>query len=114
MAPSVAYLPAYNNDQSLNSAVLELKYERSAHLVDIVSKDESIRKLRFDVHVLQDDNDELHGLLAREEDRSDRLERIVNEHLVRAEEAEASLQQVEDELHGKEQELSALRVCSSN
>ena len=105
-----AAMQPYNYEQSLQSAGLELKYERSAHLVDIITKDESVRKLRFEVHVLEDDCDELRDLLAKEEDRADRLERIVNDNLARAEEAESGLQEMDDELNGKEQELASLRV----
>lgn len=109
MAP-IALTQSCGYDQSLYSAALELKYERSTHLVDIISKDESIRKLRFEVHILEDDNAELHDLLAKEEDRSERLEKIVGDHLARAEDAEAALQEVDDELQAREQELSTLRV----
>ncbi|GAB7352279.1 hypothetical protein MBLNU459_g2739t1 [Dothideomycetes sp. NU459] len=97
-------------DQSLRSAALELKYERSAHLVDIISKDEGIRKIRFDLHVLEDDNEELRDLLAQEEDRSDSLEKLINKHLARAEDAEAQLHRLDDELQAKHQELSTLRA----
>ena len=111
MAPvSVANMQALKYDQSLQSSALELKYERSNHLVDIITKDEGIRKLRFEVHVLEDDCDELRDLLAKEEDRSDKLERIVSANLTRAEEAEAALGAMEDEMAAREQELSTLRV----
>ncbi|GAB7341089.1 hypothetical protein MBLNU457_7404t1 [Dothideomycetes sp. NU457] len=107
---SVATMQASKYDQSLQSSALELKYERSNHLVDIITKDEGIRKLRFEVHVLEDDCDELRDLLAKEEDRSDKLERIVKDNLTRAEEAEAALTGVEDEMAAREQELSMLRA----
>ena len=98
------------HDQSLHSASLELKYERSTHLVDIIAKDENIRKLRFEVHVLEDDCDELRDLLVKEEDRSEKLERIVNDNMARAEQAEAAVQDLENDMLGREQELSTLRV----
>lgn len=110
MAPAVAYSQSYATDQSLHSAALELKYERSAHLVDIIVKDESVRKLRFDIHVLEDDNDDLRDLLAKEEDRSDALEKLVNEHLLRAEDAEADVHHLQSELQLREQDLASLRV----
>lgn len=100
-------------DQSLTSSALELKYERSAHLVDILSKDEDMRRLRFDLHILEDDNDELRELLQQEEDRSDAFERLVNENLARAEAAEAQLQEVEVDLRGREQELMTLHAEKS-
>ncbi|KAK5107290.1 hypothetical protein LTR62_001419 [Meristemomyces frigidus] len=104
-APTFVHLAC---DQSLTSSALQLKYEKSTHLVDILSKDEDIRRLRFDVHILEDDNDELRELLAQEEDRSDAFERLVNENLARAENAEAQLQDLEVDLRHREQELTTL------
>lgn len=100
--PSFAHVAC---EQSLTSSALELKYARSAHLVDIISKDEDIRRLRFDVHILEDDNDELRELLSQEEDRADAFERLVNENLARAEAAEAQLQELENDLRARHQEL---------
>jgi len=111
MAPmSISNKLMQEHDQSLHSASLELKYERSTHLVDIIAKDENIRKLRFEVHVLEDDCDELRDLLVKEEDRSEKLERIVNDNMARAEQAEAAVQDLENDMLGREQELSTLRV----
>ena len=96
------------SEQTLTTAALELKLAQSTHLVDIISKDEDIRRLRFDVHILEDDNDELRGLLSQEEDRSDRFETILNDNLARAEEAEAQLRILETDLQIREQEIQAL------
>ena len=94
--------------QILHSSALELKYAHSTHLVDIISKDEDIRRLRFDIHILEDDNDELRGLLLQEEDRSDAFEKLVNENLGRAEEAEAQLQELETDLRTTGARMSGL------
>lgn len=99
-----------SNDQSLHSASLELNYERSTHLVDIISKDENLRKLRFDMHKLEDDNEELRELLTHEEDRSEALEKTVNDNLARAEDAESHAIDLQTDLQAAEQELSILRV----
>ncbi|KAF2772569.1 hypothetical protein EJ03DRAFT_324575 [Teratosphaeria nubilosa] len=93
-------------DQSLNTAAAELKYAQSTHLVDILAKEEDIRRLRFDIHILEDDNDELRELLLQEEDRSDTFQKLVNENLMRAEDAEARLLDAETDLRGREQELA--------
>lgn len=93
---------------SLNTATAELQYEQSTHLVDIISKDEDIRRLRFDMHVLEDDNDELRELLDQEGLRSDQFERLVNENMARANEAEARLVEIEDLLRAREHEIGAL------
>ncbi|KAH9827547.1 hypothetical protein Tdes44962_MAKER02805 [Teratosphaeria destructans] len=93
-------------DQSLNTAAAELKYTQSTHLVNILAKDEDIRRLRFDIHILEDDNDELRELLLQEEDRSDTFQKLVDENLRRAEVAEARLSDAETDLRGREQELA--------
>ncbi|KAM3413944.1 hypothetical protein BST61_g10614 [Cercospora zeina] len=95
---------------SLNTAAAELKYANSSHLVDVIGKDEDIRRLRFDVHILEDDNDELRELLGQEEARSDQFERLVNQNLARAEEAEARLSDLDDQLRTREQEIGTLRA----
>ncbi|CAK4034740.1 Hypothetical predicted protein [Lecanosticta acicola] len=98
------------HEQSLQSAALELKYGRSSNLVEIISKDEDIRRLRFDINILEDDNDELRDLLVQEGDRSEKFEALVNENLARAEDAEARLVEVEQMLRIKEQEVGTLQA----
>ncbi|KAK5714451.1 hypothetical protein LTR15_010633 [Elasticomyces elasticus] len=97
-------------EQSLTTSALELKYARSTHLIDLITQEEATRRLRFDLHILEDDNDELRDLLSREEERSDSFERYVNENLIRAEEAEARLQDLELDLRTREQELTTMRA----
>ncbi|EME42575.1 hypothetical protein DOTSEDRAFT_81413 [Dothistroma septosporum NZE10] len=89
---------------------MELKYAQSTHLVDIIAKDEDMRRLRFDIHILEDDNNELRDLLTQEEDRSNNFEVLVNENLARAEEAEARLQDAETMLRVREQEVGTLQA----
>lgn len=96
----------------LQSSQLELAYSRSSHLIDLLSKEESIRKLRTQSHVLEDDVEELRDMLAQEEDRAESLEKLVSENLTRAEDAEANATEMETELHALEQEVSMLRVRS--
>lgn len=109
MAPA-SYANMNTYEHSLHTSGLELKYERSVHLVDIIAKEEGLRKLRFNNHVLEDDNVELRDLLSAEQERCDKMESMMNEHLARAEDAEAAVQSLEEELQGKEQEVSSLRV----
>ncbi|KAK5692783.1 hypothetical protein LTR17_025276 [Elasticomyces elasticus] len=97
-------------EQSLTTSALELKYARSTHLIDLITQEESTRRLRFDLHILEDDNDELRDLLSREEERSDSFERYVHSNLIRAEEAEARLQDLELDLRTREQELTTMRA----
>lgn len=66
--------------------------------------------MRFDKHKLEDDNEELRELLTQEEDRSESLEKTVNDNLARAEDAEAHAIDLQTDLQAAEQELSILRV----
>ncbi|KAK4947112.1 hypothetical protein LTR10_013883 [Elasticomyces elasticus] len=97
-------------EHSLTTSALELKYARSTHLIDLITQEESTRRLRIDLHILEDDNDELRDLLSREEERSDSFERYVNVNLIRAEEAEARLQDMELDIRTREQELTTMRA----
>ncbi|KAK1020139.1 hypothetical protein LTR33_019193, partial [Friedmanniomyces endolithicus] len=106
-APTFTHLACH---QSLTSSALELKYARSAHLVDIITKDEDVRRIRFELHILQDDADELRALLAQEVDRSDVFEGFVKENLARAEDAETQLQVLEEDMRAREQELLTMRA----
>ena len=108
MAPSA--MLAVSDDHEQTSA-LELKYERSVHVVEMIARDENMRRLRFEKHVLEDDNIELRELLLTEQDRSDKLEAIMNTHLERAEVAEAGLQSLETTLQAQAQEIASLQVC---
>jgi DNA repair exonuclease SbcCD ATPase subunit len=110
MVPAPTMRASHISEQSLLTAACELKYAQSSHLVDIISKDEDIRRLRFQIHILEDDNHELRGLLSQETDRSDAFERIVNENLARAEEAEAHAREKETDLQFREQEIHALQA----
>ncbi|GAM82053.1 hypothetical protein ANO11243_000320 [Dothideomycetidae sp. 11243] len=94
----------------LQTSALELKYERSTHLVDVIVRDENMRLLRFDKHVLEDDNAELRELLLSEQERSDKMESLMNQHLARAEAAEAMIQGLESTAQIREQELSSLEA----
>jgi hypothetical protein len=108
--PAKAFAPTDLHEQSMRTSALELRYERSLHLVEVITKQEDIRNLRFDVHILQDDNDELRSLLAQEEERSDMFEKLVNENLGRAELAESRMQELDGLSRQREQEILTLQA----
>lgn len=110
MVPAPTMKASRLSELSLHTAACELKYAQSSHLVDMISKDEDLRLLRFQIHILEDDNDELRGQLSQETERSDAFERMVNEKLARAEEAEAHARELETDLQFREQEIQALQA----
>lgn len=108
MAPQPHNMHSQQYEQALQTSALELKYANNTHMVDILEKMEDIRRLRFNVNCLEDDNDDIREQLQNEEDRADSFERLVNENLTRAEAAEAGLAEVETELRARENEIAAL------
>lgn len=115
MVPAPAYMASFGlhekiYTQSLHSHALEMKCDQHSHLIETLSKEEDIRKLRIDIHILEDDNDELRDLLAQEEDRSDKFEQVVSNNLYRAEAAEGRLQEISEDLRRRENELAILEA----
>ncbi|KAL2357785.1 hypothetical protein BJ546DRAFT_1034936 [Cryomyces antarcticus] len=113
MAPrAVSHYPTELSElePSLRTAALELKYERSTHLVESIAKNEDIRKLRFQLHLLENENDGLHDQLAQEEHRGDGLERSMQDAIVRAEDAEVEAERVSNQLRMQSRELQTLRA----
>lgn len=92
------------------TAELELRYARSCHQVELIAKDEALRKLRVENHVLDDDAIEARDLWAEEQQRADDFEASVTRGLERAEEAENALLELEEILNLRDRELSTLQV----
>lgn len=95
-----------------SSLVAELNYAQSTHEVDSICSLEATRKLRFSLLVAENDSDELRELLSQEEIRSDSFEQLVTTNLARAQSAETRLQDVEDQLRAREQEVGTLQAES--
>lgn len=98
MHPNMIPIPPAVMDAAMNCSAAELRYTNSKHTIELLGKDEDIRRLRVDVHILEDDNDELHDQLHNEGSRSEAFQKLVDENLARAEGAEAALRDVEGEL----------------
>lgn len=96
--------------RALQTTTLELNLARSTHSVEIVSKDEDIRKLRFQLLLLEDENDGLHEQLQAEDVRMEELEQSLDDALARSEQKEAELQTVFNELRMKTREMEITKV----
>ena len=97
-------------EQSLHSSALELKYAHSTHLVDMIAKDEDIRRLRVEIRISEDDNDELRDQLEQDQEHAKRLESLVNENLLRAESAEEEIRSLTIDLNTREQGMLKLQA----
>ncbi|KAH7390583.1 hypothetical protein BKA66DRAFT_413546, partial [Pyrenochaeta sp. MPI-SDFR-AT-0127] len=95
---------------SLRNATLELNLERSKHSVEIVAKNEEIRKLRVSQCLLQDDNNDLHEQLEEEQARSDDLENALDEALAQLDEQRAEGEATQNQNRTQAREVANLRA----
>ncbi|KAE8836319.1 hypothetical protein CFE70_000418 [Pyrenophora teres f. teres 0-1] len=95
---------------SLRNAILELNLERSKHSVEVVAKDEEIRKLRVAQCLLQDDNSDLHEQLEEEQARSDELESALDEALTQLDERHAEGETAQNTIRTQAREIANLRA----
>jgi predicted RNase H-like nuclease (RuvC/YqgF family) len=94
----------------LRNATLELNLERSKHSVEVVAKDEEIRKLRVSQCLLQDDNSDLHEQLEEEQARSDELENALDEALAQLDEQKARDEEAQNQIRTQARENANLKV----
>ncbi|KAJ4375082.1 hypothetical protein N0V83_002162 [Neocucurbitaria cava] len=95
---------------SLRNANLELNLERSKHSVEVVAKDEEIRKLRVSQCLLQDDNNDLHEQLEEEQARSDELENALDEALAQLDEQRAVGEAAQNQIRTQAREIANLKA----
>lgn len=95
---------------TLYTTECELNLEKSKRTVDSVAQDENIRKLRLQLLLLEDENEDLHDQLQLEQDRGDALEAEADDVRVHADELEAGIVRATMELKLKAKELDNTRV----
>ncbi|KAJ4346342.1 uncharacterized protein N0V89_010271 [Didymosphaeria variabile] len=95
---------------ALRTKDLELSLERSKHSVDIVAKDEDIRKLRVSQCLLRDENGDLHEQLEEEQARSDGLENELNEALAQLDEQAAAAELAQNQIRTQAREVANLKA----
>ena len=96
---------------ALQTANFELNYERSSRAVECVIKDEDIRKLKYQVLLLEDQNEELVEQLDKEEALAHTLEQDLEDALVRCEKLDNEVLRLNEELRVRLRESSTMRVC---
>jgi hypothetical protein len=97
----------------LRNANHELSLERSKHSVEVVVKDEDIRKLRVAQCLLQDDNSDLHEQLEEEQARADELEKALDEALTQLDEQQAEGEAARNTIRTQAREVANLKVGPS-
>ena len=89
-----------------------MNYERSSRQVDAVIRDEDVRKLKFQLVLLEDENDVLEEQLTQAEESADGMEGELGAALARQEELEGEVQTATNDLRSKLRESDAMRVRS--
>lgn len=90
-----------------------MAYQETLRNADIIIKDESARRLRLRILLLENENDDLHEQLALADDRIDGLERDGDEVRAQLEGAQEDSNQHETELRNQSRELKNLKVMVS-
>lgn len=92
------------------SQVLEMAYQETLRSADMIVKDESARRLRLRILLLENENDELHEQLALADDKIDGLEQEGDELRSNLEVTQEDSNQHENELRNLTRELKNLKV----
>lgn len=95
---------------SLRTAGLELSLERSKHSVEIVAKDEDIRKLQVSQCLLQNESSDLHEQLEAEQARADGLDLELSEALSKLDEQIAAAELAQNQIRTQAREVANLKV----
>ncbi|CAI6335294.1 unnamed protein product [Periconia digitata] len=95
---------------TLRTADLELSLERSKHSVEIVAKDEEVRKLRVAQCLLQDQSSELREQLEEEQERSDALETALDGALMQLDEQAAVAEMAQNQIRTQSREVANLKA----
>ncbi|KAJ4992193.1 rossmann-fold nad (+)-binding protein [Stagonosporopsis vannaccii] len=95
---------------SLRSANLETSLARSKHSVEVVAKDEEIRKLQVSQCLLEGDNSDLHEQLEEEHARSDELESALDEALLSLDEHKAESEAAQNQIRTQSREIANLKA----
>ncbi|KAF3010708.1 hypothetical protein E8E13_006392 [Curvularia kusanoi] len=95
---------------SLRSTSLELSLARSKHSIDVVVKDEEIRKLQVSQALLASDNSDLHEQLEEEQARSDELENALDDALLNLDEQKAEGEAAQNQIRTQSREIANLKA----
>lgn len=104
---------SFQLQHSLRSANLETSLARSKHSVEVVAKDEEIRKLQVRQCLLESDNSDLHEQLEEEQARSDELESALDEAFLNLDEQKAEGEAAQNQIRTQLREVANLKVSAS-
>lgn len=95
---------------ALESADLYQRYEISKHAIQLLEKDEDNRRLHAKLLLVESAAADLHSQLVDEQEHSENLRRLLDEHVVRSQDAEASLLVFEQDNRLQDAEIARLQA----
>ncbi|KAE9378047.1 hypothetical protein N431DRAFT_329548 [Stipitochalara longipes BDJ] len=106
---------SYNDDEHIESHLskaqcLEMAYQETLRNTDMIIKDEGARRLRLQILMLENENDDLHEQLALGDDRIDVLEQESEELRGLLEQAQEDVCRQETEIRAQTRELQTLKA----
>lgn len=96
----------------MKSQCLELAYQEALQNTELIVKDEASRRLRLQILLLENENDEMHRQLATGEDRIDGLEEDNEDLRAQLDQAQEDTKKIETELRVQTRELNNVKVFS--
>lgn len=97
---------------SSNLVAAELRYQQSTSAIDLLVKDEEIRRTRLGQLLLEDDIDRLNEQIIDEAERGDAAEAQVASWREEAEDTGDRLERTLNELRARTRELETLKVTA--
>jgi chromosome segregation ATPase len=94
----------------MKSHCLEMAYQESLQNAELIVKDETSRRLRLRIILLENENDEMHLQLASGEDRIDGLEEENEDLRAQLDHAREDVNRLESELRVQGRDLKNVKV----
>jgi uncharacterized protein Yka (UPF0111/DUF47 family) len=89
---------------------MELAYEKALRLNDRIYEEEKARRLRLNILLLEDENDDLNAQLMQDEERIEELETNAQEVQFQVSAAEREAERLKGDLRMKLREVGHLKV----
>ncbi|KIV83494.1 hypothetical protein PV11_05515 [Exophiala sideris] len=110
MDATLLYMSSEEIAQSIQSAQLELAYERALQQADRIYEEERVRAMRVQLLLAEYESDEFQEQAERDEDEQHNLEELNEELRTHLSEVEADLQQTQMELKARLRDLERLKT----
>lgn len=96
--------------QAYETAYYEINHERSQRMVDAAVRDEDVRKLKFQILLLEDENEDLLEQLTKEEENAEMMRADLDQIRAHEEDLENENHSLSNQLRLQSKEADSMRV----